>query len=86
MKEFYSEVGDKLPENAVIFNTPEMEFIEAMYYTGRVSYQMVPTEEDIDEMVAKGYEPTLILDQTFTREEFNEKDYLRPFQTFEWPY
>ena len=86
MKEFYSEVGDKLPENAVIFNTPEMEFIEAMYYTGRVSYQMVPTEEDIDEMVAKGYEPILILDQTFTREEFNEKDYLRPFQTFEWPY
>ncbi len=86
LNNFYSDLGNKLPQNSVIFNTPQMEFVDVMFYSDRVAYEKIPTPEDIEEMESKGYEPVIILDSTFTHEEYEAQEYLSKYKVYQWPY
>lgn len=60
-KEYYQKLKNTLPENAVIFNTPDFEYPEAMYFTERIVYEKRPSINWLEEAKAKGYEPFIIV-------------------------
>ena len=47
-------LNNKLPKNTVLFNVKADQFIEAMFYTGFPSYDLIPTFEQYNEMIKKG--------------------------------
>ncbi len=44
----------ELPDNAVLFNVPGTQYIEAMFYTGLPAYNFIPNHKQIDELNLKG--------------------------------
>ena len=47
-------LNNKLPKNTVLFNVKADQFIEAMFYTGFPSYDLIPSLEQYNDMIKKG--------------------------------
>lgn len=60
-QEFYTHLGESLPENAVLFNVADFTYPEAMFYSGLISYEKMPDPFWVEEAKARGYLPYLIL-------------------------
>ncbi len=72
-REFYRELGESLPHNAVLFNVEPFTFPEAMFYSGLICYEKVPSENWPEEAKAQGYIPYLLLrggESTALKEQF----------------
>jgi 4-amino-4-deoxy-L-arabinose transferase len=53
-KTIFESLKNKLPKNTVLFNVKGRHYIEAMFYTGLPSYNIIPTNEQYNDMVSKG--------------------------------
>jgi 4-amino-4-deoxy-L-arabinose transferase len=47
---FFLQLEDELPENSVLFNVSGRHYVEAMFYTGFPSYEMVPSTTELDQV------------------------------------
>ncbi len=52
-----------LPENAVLFNLPGRHYIEAMFYTGKIAYDFVPTPEQMSMLKEKNKIAVVFINQ-----------------------
>jgi len=53
---------DSLPPNSVLFNVSGRHYIEAMFYTDLPSYEMMPTQSEIDQVLAAQMIPVILND------------------------
>ncbi len=54
-------LANQLPEKAVIFNVPPMEFVEFMFYTERLAYEFIPRKEQLEKLQNLGYKSIILL-------------------------
>lgn len=61
IRELSEELTLRLPEKAVIFNVPPMEFVEFMFYTDRLAYEFIPRKEQLEKLQDLGYKSIILL-------------------------
>jgi 4-amino-4-deoxy-L-arabinose transferase-like glycosyltransferase len=59
--QYYRELKQSLPEKVVIFNAERFRFPEAMFYSHRLVYDFLPSEQNLQECAAHGYSPVVIV-------------------------
>jgi 4-amino-4-deoxy-L-arabinose transferase len=65
-KDVFLSIKDSLPPNSVIFNVKGRHYVECMFYTGCPSYNIIPTEEQYNDVKRKGR--TIVLFNDFNNE------------------
>ncbi len=64
IRQLSHKLASRIPEKAVIFNTPPMEFVEFMFYTERLAYEFIPSKEQLEKLNQLGYKSVILLPDT----------------------
>lgn len=65
-KEFFLSIKEDLPENAVIFNSPSMKFVDIAFYTQRLTYERIPSKETLQKLEEKGLVAYILANENTT--------------------
>ncbi len=61
LKKFALTLAPQLPENAVLFNTPRMQFVDFMFFTQQPAYENLPTADHLQQVEDKGMKAYILL-------------------------
>lgn len=53
-KAVFLDLSERLPANSVVFNVKGRHYVECMFYSGLPAYSLIPTENQIVELIAAG--------------------------------
>ncbi len=59
-KAIFQELTATFPENSVVFNIKGRHYVECMFYSGFPSYSFIPSEEQLNELIAEGRKAVVI--------------------------
>lgn len=63
-----------LPSNSVLFNVKGRHYVEAMFYSGLPSYNIIPSEQDYNDLKAKGRKIVIFKNETLDLPDYLKKD------------
>lgn len=61
-RDWFISIRSKLPLNTVLLNVPGRHYVDAMFYTGFPTYNFIPPENQIDDLIFQNYHPVVVVD------------------------
>lgn len=78
--QFYQNLAENLEQKAILFNLPAFQYPQAMFYTDKLAFDILPEVKNLEELKKEGYVVYILkhVDKPFDRKKY------RSFQTIEY--